>query len=125
MFANATKTFGIILGAENYDACLSFYRDALGLPVWYDKGHLCSLRLGDGYLMIESGGVSSKRSKIHAENPTTLCFNVEDVEAPANDHRSNGVDVDVKIFSWGQVGTFHDPDGNKCELKNTDDPFFA
>ena len=79
MLANATKTFGIILGTENYDACLSFYRDTLGLPVWYDKGHLCCLRFGDGYLMIETGGVSSDGVKANAQNPTMLRFNVEDV----------------------------------------------
>jgi len=33
MLVNTTNTFGIILGTENYDACLSFYRDTLGLSV--------------------------------------------------------------------------------------------
>ena len=79
MLANATKTFGIVLGTENYDACLSFYRDTLGLPVWHDKGHLCCLRFGDGYLMIETGGLSFDGIKANAQNPTMLRFNVEDV----------------------------------------------
>ena len=124
MLANATKTFGIILGTENYEACLKFYRDTLGLPVWYDKGHLACLRYGDGYLMIETGGKGSEAPKTNAQNPTMLRFNVDDVEGVANALVTKGVDVVVKSFEWGQVGTFHDPDGNKCELKNADDPFF-
>ena len=51
-------------------------------------------------------------------------INVDDVEGVANTLVTKGVDVVVKSFEWGQVGTFHDPDGNKCELKNADDPFF-
>lgn len=35
-----------------------------------------------------------------------------------------GVLVEVKRFDWGVVGTFHDPDGNTCELKEVSDPFF-
>ncbi|SHG66974.1 hypothetical protein SAMN05444003_0409 [Cognatiyoonia sediminum] len=84
MLVNTTNTFGIILGTENYDACLSFYRDTLGLSVWFDKGHLCCLRFGDGYLMIETGGVASLCLKTNAQNPTVLRFNVEDVAAAAN-----------------------------------------
>ena len=118
------RTQGIILGTENYDACLRFYRDVLDLPVWFDKGHLCCLRFGDGYLMIETGGVAVEGRKTTASNPTMLRFNVEDVEATARALRAKGVDVTVRAFDWGVVGTFHDPDGNPCELKNADDPFF-
>lgn len=32
--ADHTKTYGIILGTERYEACLAFYRDTLGLTVW-------------------------------------------------------------------------------------------
>jgi len=54
--AQMIRTHGIILGTEKYDECLTFYRDILELPVWYDKGYLCCLRFGNGYLMIETGG---------------------------------------------------------------------
>ena len=39
--------------------------------------------------------------------------------------RAKGLTVDVRVYDWGTVGTFIDPDGNACELKNADDPFFA
>ncbi|ALI55487.1 VOC family protein [Celeribacter marinus] len=118
------RTHGIILGTENYEACVAFYRDVIGLPVWYDKGHLVCLRFGDGYLMIESGGVARNGRKAQSENPTMLRFNVTDVDQAAEALIAKGVTVDVTRFDWGTVGTFVDPDGNACELKDADDPYF-
>lgn len=118
-------TPGIILGTENYDACVAFYRDVIGLPVWYTKPSLVCLRFGSGYLMIEHGGVAVEgRRKAHSENPTMIRLNVDDVEASAEILRTKGVEVDVKHFEWGTVGTFIDPDGNPCELKDAGDPYF-
>lgn len=124
MLEQVTQTFGIILGTERYEDCLRFYRDILGLPVWFDKGHLCCLRFGDGYLMIETGGHAAGRAKSGLENPTMLRFNVADVAACAQELSSKGIPVDLKSFDWGQVATFHDPDGNLCELKDAGDPYF-
>jgi lactoylglutathione lyase len=118
------RTHGIILGTERFEACVAFYRDTLGLPVWYVKEHLVCLRFGNGYLMIETGGVARNGRKSQAENPTMLRFNVDDVEGAARDLRSKGVSVDVQSYAWGTVGTFLDPDGNACEFKNADDPYF-
>ncbi len=123
--ASLVRTHGIILGTERYEACLSFYRDTLGLPVWFEKAGLCCLRFGDGYLMIETGGMARDTRKPNSENPTMLRFNVEDVSAAADLLEAKGVKVERKQFAWGQVGTFFDPDGNACELKNADDPFFS
>jgi lactoylglutathione lyase len=118
------RTHGIILGTERFEACVAFYRDTLGLPVWYVKEQLVCLRFGNGYLMIETGGVARNGRKSQAENPTMLRFNVDDVEGAARDLRSKGVSVDVQSYAWGTVGTFLDPDGNACEFKNADDPYF-
>ena len=119
------KAFGIILGTEKFDECVHFYRDILGLPVWYEKSSLVCLRFGDGYLMIETGGNASEGRKPNTQNPTMLRFNVEDVDAAADYLRSRGIAVDRKDFAWGKVATFIDPDGNVCEFKNADDPFFT
>ncbi len=120
-----TQHFGIILGTERYEECLEFYRDKLGLPVWFEKDGLCCLRFGAGYLMIETGGLARNQRKANSENPTMLRFNVRDVESVAKLLRGCGVDLELKTFAWGVVGTFIDPDGNACELKNSDDPFFG
>jgi lactoylglutathione lyase len=118
------KTHGIILGTENFEACLQFYRDVIGLPVWYVKNDLVCLRFGNGYLMIETGGVAHVGVKTTAQNPTIIRFNVENVEQASDSLRKRGVDVQVTTFEWGTVGTFADPDGNIVEFKNADDPFF-
>jgi lactoylglutathione lyase len=118
------RTHGIILGTERFDACVAFYRDVLELPVWYEKPGLVCLRFGDGYLMVETGGVARDTRKLQSENPTMLRFNVDDVLAAANELRQRGIEVDVQTYAWGTVGTFVDPDGNACEFKDADDPFF-
>ncbi len=125
MISQYVRTFGIILGTERFDECLRFYKDTLGLPVWFEKDRLVCLRFGDGYLMIETGGIARGGRKTNAQNPTMLRFNVDDVEAVAGLLQENGVDVQVKEYDWGIVGTFIDPDGNACELKDAGDPCFA
>lgn len=119
-----TRTHGIILGTERFEACVTFYRDILELPVWYEKPGLVCLRFGDGYLLVETGGVARDGRKSQSENPTMLRFNVDDVMAAADELRQRGVEVSVENYAWGTVGTFMDPDGNACELKDADDPFF-
>lgn len=122
--ASQVQTFGIILGTERFEACVIFYRDTLGLPVWYEKPGLLCLRFGSGYLMIETGGMARDQRKPNSENPTMLRFNVNDVRKAATELESKGVPVQVAEYNWGIVGTFVDPDGNACELKDAGDPFF-
>ena len=119
-----TRTFGLILKVERFDAGIEFYRDLLGLSVWFEKDRLVCFRYGDGYLMVETGGVAMGDGKRDVASRPILRFNVDDVDAAAEALVSRGIIVDVRSFSWGRVGTFRDPDGNICELKNADDPFF-
>jgi lactoylglutathione lyase len=118
------RTHGIILGTERFDACVAFYRDMLELPIWYEKPGLVCFRFGDGYLMVETGGVARDGRKSPSENPTMLRFNVDDVVAASGALRQRGIEVNVEQHSWGTVGTFLDPDGNLCEFKDAGDPFF-
>lgn len=124
-FASQIKTQGIILGSERFPACVAFYRDTLGLPVWFEKPGLSCLHFGDGYLMIETGGHAQDTRKPNSANPTMLRFNVEDIDMATALLAARGVDVERKSFDWGEVATFADPDGNACELKDAADPFFA
>jgi lactoylglutathione lyase len=118
------KTHGILLGTEQFDACVAFYRDLIGLPVWFSKPGLVCFRFGDGYLMVETAETASDFRRSGAGASTMLRCNVDDVRAAANMLVSLGVTVDVQEHNWGIVGTFFDPGGNPCELKNADDPFF-
>ena len=110
------KTCGIILFTERFADCVRFYRELLGLPVWFEKPGLVCLRFADGYLMIETDGVARDRPKRHDENPAVLRFNVDDVDAAANALTKRGIAVEILTLDWGTIGIFHDPDGNQCEL---------
>ncbi|KAA2316068.1 glyoxalase/bleomycin resistance/dioxygenase family protein [Pseudooceanicola sediminis] len=116
---------GVILFTERYDDCVAFYRDKLGLPLWYEKDGLTCLRFGDGYLMIEKDGIASDTRKTRSENPTAIRFNVASVTDAAHLLQAQGISVSVSEHSWGTTGAFLDPDGNVCSLKNSDDPYFG
>jgi lactoylglutathione lyase len=110
------KTCGIILFTERFADCVNFYRDALGLTVWFEKPGLVCLRFGDGYLMVETDGAARDRPKRHDENPVVIRFNVDDVQTAVAALASRGIAVQVVTYDWGTIGIFHDPDGNQCEL---------
>lgn len=110
---------GIILFTENYERCVIFYRDLLGFELLFETPLLSCLEFGGAYLMVETGGVEKKGGKTRAENPTTIRLNVEDVEAAAQELRTHGINVAISEHSWGTIGTFNDPDGNKCQLKDS------
>jgi lactoylglutathione lyase len=123
--AAQVETFGIILSTERFAECVVFYRDILGLPLWFEKGDLVCLRFGGGYLMIETGGSASNHLKATSQNPTILRFNVRSVENAARDLQARGIAVVIQVFDWGIVGAFTDPDGNACEFKDAGDADFG
>ncbi len=117
---NIVRT-GIILCTQNYDECVRFYGDTLGLPVEeiLDNAHskLTRFDFGGAYLMIETGGVASDPPKAPSQNPVWLRFNVDDVDTAAAVLKAKGVSVRVRKEVWGTVGDFYDPDGNVCSFR--------
>ena len=108
---------GLILFTEHYEACVEFYQNTLGLGVWYAKPELTCFRFGQGYLMIEHGGVASAGEKSRAQSPLVLRLNVADIEAACAMLRERGVlDARVNVFPWGRIVHFLDPDGNSVQL---------
>ena len=93
------QTFGIILATEKFVECVHFYRDILGLPLWYEKPTLVCLRFGDGYLMIETRGHAIAAQKSTHQNPTILRFNVNNVDAAADEIRNRGIAVERQDFT--------------------------
>ena len=73
---------GLMLFTENFDACVAFYRDTLGLPVLFDKGYLVTLGFGSGYLMIEKDGVAVPGGKSRAQSPVTSASGTGAPRAP-------------------------------------------
>ncbi len=117
-----TRT-GVILCTENYDECVEFYSDVLGLPILnaLDNEHsklTCFGMGGDNYLMVEPGGTAVTTGKTLDQNPVWLRFNVEDVDDAADELRRKGVNVKLRKEVWGTVADFVDPDGNVCSLRD-------
>jgi lactoylglutathione lyase len=109
---------GLILFTDRYAECIAFYRDVVGLPVTSEKPELTVFGFGSAYLMVETGGPAAAATKPRAQNPVVLRFNVTDTIAASGELRAKGVRVDVRSFAWGTIGVFHDPDGNRLELKS-------
>lgn len=116
---------GLVLFAADREASVHFYRDIVGLSLFKATDYVTVLDFGAAYLMIEPGGVAVAGGKDRSQCPMTLRFNVADVASEAERLREQGVAVAVAAHDWGMIGTFHDPDGNVCELRNHFDGFFA
>lgn len=112
---------GVILNTENYDACVSFYRDIFELRHLFSRqenGHkLACFELGAGYLMIETGGWANPAGKDVRENCTKLRFNVPSLEEARRSLRSRGIEAEISTFSWGSTINIHDPDGNRIGIR--------
>tara|TARA_R110002012_G_scaffold306017_2_gene510442 strand:- start:348 stop:725 length:378 start_codon:yes stop_codon:yes gene_type:complete len=113
---------GIILFTENYEECVDFYGSALELEVLHKIDRpgerLTTFLLGDTYLMVESGGVSSDNPKTIDQNPTKIRFNVSDVLERSAVLKGRGIDVQVFEHTWGITAEFADPDGNLLALRS-------
>lgn len=110
---------GLILFTDRYADCVAFYRDVVGLEITGANSDLTVFAFGTAYLMVETGGPPAARARPRTSNPVVLRLNVPDVDAAAAELRAAGVSVEVKTFSWGVIGVFHDPDGNRLELART------
>ena len=113
---------GVILFTQNYEECVHFYGEVLGLETQHKidrpSEKLTTFLLGDSYLMVETGGVSHVGVKTTKTCPTKFRFNVPDVEAACNELRNKGVDLKVIHHTWGTTAEFSDPDGNPCALRS-------
>ena len=111
---------GFILNPENYQECVYFYGNILGLEFMFKidrKGEkLTTFDLGGVYLMIETGGIAQHGGKFMATCPTKLRFNVSDIQATCANLRRKGIQAKVIDHSWGTTAEFFDPDGNRCAL---------
>lgn len=113
---------GVILFVEHYERCVAFYRDVLKLPVEEEKPDLVRFGFGGAYLMVERGGWAHREGKSRAQNPTTLRFNVAEIDKAVAWLRTRGITPEVHRWEWGITANFLDPDGNHVELR---DPFHA
>lgn len=107
---------GFLLRVENYEACVAFYSEKLGLPIRMQKDGVTNLRFGDGYILLEKGIPVPEEARKRSDPPFVIRFNVGDVEIAATGLREKGLEINRQSFDWGEIGSFRDPDGNLIEL---------
>lgn len=114
--------YGIILNTENYDSCVSFYRDLFDLKVMFTKVEgdfrLTCLEYGNSYLMIETEGFAEPSGKNIKNCPMKLRFNVSDLESSLKRITRFGLKAEIIHNEWGSTINLFDPDGNRIGIRD-------
>ena len=116
------QRYGIILNVENYEECVTFYKDVLELKVMFSKVEgdfkLTCLEFGSSYLMIETEGFAEPSGKSIKSCPSKLRFNVSDIEAAYTRIKSFEISAELIIHEWGSTINIYDPDGNRIGIRD-------
>lgn len=108
------------LYVEDLEACVSFYKDMLGLPLRRQRADFAHFDAGNGALFeLISGGKASQSPKGTDQQPIVLGLRVDDLESVMLELKGKGVNFigeadEYKGTRWVQ---FYDPEGNRLELK--------
>lgn len=114
---------------RDFDACVAFYRDTLGMPLRiiaehakfaeFDTGDT-ALEIYDRAAMAEIVGRAGGADADGPVDRALITFRVESVDAKYEELRAKGVQFDVPPSDradWGaRTAHFRDPDGNLIEL---------
>ncbi|MEJ7154473.1 VOC family protein [Staphylococcus ureilyticus] len=114
----------------NFDDCLNFYQEVLGLKLLWGGlgGNYASLDAGDGKelglfkkeIMADAIGTTDIPKKSSPQDSVALVFEVDDLERIVREIKQRGETIIAAIQDrplWG-IRTAHlrDPDGNLIEL---------
>ena len=111
---------GLILYVRQYQACLTFYRDLLELPIMFANDMLSCFDFFGTYLMVEQDDRSEylSLSEDVPKHFSCLRMNVANVKAMADRLQAKAIAVDYQEHHWGKVAKFEDPDGNLIAFKD-------
>lgn len=106
----------IILFVKNFNECLSFYRDVLGLRLVgspSENSNFATFDVGGTDFSIH-GGYKGK-----GNGPIQIHFITDDISSEVKRMKNLGTRFaeEIKEFPWGGLeATFVDPDGNEIDL---------
>lgn len=104
---------GFILYTINYKECVEFYRDVLGLKVYYTKKDLTCFDFYGSYLMIEVDDTTSlAEPESDFRDRTCIRINVPNVKESCKNLDKHGVEYNYGEYDWGTIAKFRDPDNN-------------
>lgn len=111
---------GVVLYTLQYEACIHFYNNVLGLKSMFETESLTCFEFGASYLMVEKDESSTvSNDQVFERVKTCLRMNVPDVKKLAHLLEQQQVKVDYQEHSWGTVAKFFDPDGNLLAFKDS------
>ena len=114
-----TKT-GFILYTINYNACVSFYKDLLGLKVLYEKKDLCCFDFFGSYLMVEVDDTTDLLiPEVNFRDRTCIRLNVENVKQACEVLDHHGIEYSYGEYDWGTIAKFRDPDNNLIGFRSS------
>lgn len=110
---------GIILYTLEYQKCVDFYENLLGLKKMFEKENLTCFEFGRAYLMVELD--DEYKGQIIRTERTKACLrmNVPNVKILAKKLTEKNIKVNYQEHSWGTIAKFHDPEGNLCSFKDS------
>ena len=104
---------GFILYTINYEKCIQFYEEILGLKILYKKATLTCFDFYGSYLMVEIDDTTKiTESSIPNRDKTCIRINVANVKTACELLDANSIDYDYSEHDWGIIAKFRDPDGN-------------
>lgn len=104
---------GFILYTINYQDCISFYKNTLGLNVLYKNESLTCFDFYGSYLMVEIDDETDETElSLPSRDRTCIRLNVENVKKACEVLDKNDISYSYNEFDWGTIAKFRDPDGN-------------
>lgn len=102
---------GLILFVKNYQECIRFYRDRIGLAVTFEKPGITRFEFGSLYLQIED----CESMKAEPTRNLILRQNVQSVSGKQRELLPRDIRLEIHDLEWGKIGFVFDPSGNKVE----------
>ncbi|SDY14249.1 Uncharacterized conserved protein PhnB, glyoxalase superfamily [Amycolatopsis xylanica] len=103
----------ILVRPKDHEASLAFYRDTLGLAIYYEFPGGTVFFLGQGFLEIVGGGDRGPSPDVN------LWLQVRDLDAALRELAAKGLqpDREARVEPWGLYEAWlSDPDGHKIFL---------
>jgi lactoylglutathione lyase len=123
------KVTAVVLFVQDFETCLTFYRDKLGLPVAQLEPKFAAFKMQDqDFAMLEISqaadmigvGVEAFEAQTGKIDRVLLCADVENVDVVYETFKANGVQFTKAPVDqpWGiRAAYFRDPEGNIWEMR--------
>ena len=108
------------IATDDFERCMSFFRDLLGLEVWVHGEEQAILKTASGQ-QLEIFGRDEREKQLTAS--PVIAFEVENVDAAREELGAAGVDLIGDVGRWNGFAWqyFRSPDGHIFEIKSSPD----